>query len=294
MNELERFYDFLDTSVLYEEHSFKELLNKNRLSSLRLVSALSTKSSDSCALTDISSPKFYCSNNECKSKQYYEPIEEVEHLINFYKETEETLRYRCRNCRASTKTFLLRIELKTLNKDSYPKDDTSISIQKIGEYPKFGKPIPNQALKLLGKERDLFFKGSTCENLGMGIAAFSYYRRVIDSKKDKLFDEIIKVLKLNSGNEVLVKELSEAKQEPQFTKALNKIKSILPESLKVKGHDPLKLMYKALSEGLHNKTDEECLRNAKAIKTIFFAFTERLDTILKEDKMVSEALKDLV
>ncbi|WP_333003067.1 hypothetical protein [Vibrio coralliilyticus] len=167
-------------------------------------------------------------------------------------------------------------------------------VEKIGEYPKFGKPIPPQALKLIGSERDLFFKGNNCENMGLGIGAFSYYRRVIDAKKDKIFDQIIKVLELREGNEDLIAELNQAKQETQFTNAVDKIKKALPDSLNINGHNPLTLLYSALSEGLHSHTDEECLEYAHAIKVVLFELTTRLNEALKEDKVVVDALKLLV
>ena len=38
-----------------------------------------------------------------------------------------------------------------------------------------------------------YLKGRRCENQGLSIGAFSYYRRVVESQKDKIFDEIIGV-----------------------------------------------------------------------------------------------------
>ncbi|MCW8336472.1 hypothetical protein, partial [Vibrio paucivorans] len=108
------------------------------------------------------------------------------------------LEFRCKNCEQTIKTFYIRFEVGEFEGNS-PTNETPVIIQKVGEYPRFGKQTPNQVSKLIGRERDHFFKGSISENMGMGIGAFSYYRRVIDARKDNLFDRIIKVLELNKA-----------------------------------------------------------------------------------------------
>jgi hypothetical protein len=239
-------------------------------------------------------PQIYCGNEPCKSRQFFHMLNSTEQEIKNESVSTNKVIYQCSNCQETIKTFFIRFSMPELELDECLTDNTPIEVEKIGEYPKYGKPIPPQALKLIGSERDLFFKGNSCENMGLGIGAFSYYRRVIDAKKDKIFDEIIKVLKLKEGNEELIKELTQAKQETQFTKAFNKVKKALPDSLNINGYNPLELLYKALSEGLHNHTDEVCLEYAQAIKVVLFELTIRLNDALKEDKVVVDALKFLV
>ncbi|MCW8336471.1 hypothetical protein [Vibrio paucivorans] len=59
----------------------------------------------------------------------------------------------------------------------------------------------------------------------------------------------------------------------------------------INGHNPLKLLYSALSEGLHVDSDEECLQYAQAIKTVLFELIERIDSSLKEDQALMGAVK---
>lgn len=236
-------------------------------------------------------PKLFCENEHCKSHQFFHMLNTSDSFIEHPGSCTKKLVYRCSNCEQTIKTFYLRFTSPKLEKDILIDNQTPITVEKMGEYPKFGKPIPNQALKLIGSERDLFFKGNACENMGMGIGAFSYYRRVIDAKKDKIFDAIIKVLNLNGGNEELIQELTAAKQETQFTKAVDKIKKALPDNLSINGQNPLTLLYRALSEGLHVDTDEECLAYAQAVKVVLFEFSDRLDSALKEDKVITDAVK---
>ncbi|WP_105258404.1 hypothetical protein [Pseudoalteromonas sp. T1lg88] len=202
-----------------------------------------------------------------------------------------TLMYGCSHCRKSNYVFHLTI---TCSVTENATNDTTFKIQKVGQTPPHGERTPDKFLKVFGKERGLFLKGVQCENRGLGIGAFSYYRRVLEAKKNTLFDEIIKVLKLESSNIALINELEAAKKEGQFTKAVDTIKVALPDYLLINNHNPLKLMYSALSEGLHSHTDEKCLDLARTIKLILFTFLEKLEFALKSHDEVNEAVNRLL
>ena len=64
--------------------------------------------------------------------------------------------------------------------------------RKIGEWPAFGARLPLRMKRLVGDDYELFMKGYRSENQGLGIGAFAYYRRVVETQKNRLFDEIIK------------------------------------------------------------------------------------------------------
>jgi len=276
-------YTKIDVSGFLNKETIKQQSNKQDVSSGNL----------SYASTSISSklqPRLYCGFEDCQNYTFFEFLNTTQFHINLKGTNENRVSFRCCNCKQSTYTFFLEI---TSSVDSNADNNTVFKIQKIGQIPRHGKRIPSKALKIIGKERDLFFKGNISENQGLGIGAFSYYRRVLDSQKDKIFDEVIKVLKLTTGNEVLTKELTDAKAETQFTKAVDKIQTALPDGLLIGGYNPLKLLYSALSEGLHSHTDKECIELAQDIKVVLFEFSERLDSALKESAELSGAINRL-
>ena len=196
--------------------------------------------------------------------------------------TEKTyLTYKCSNCEKQTKIYSLLI---------LPKEGI---IYKLGEYPTFGPPTPTKLINLLGAERETFLKGRRCENQGLGIAAFAYYRRVVENQKNKIIEEIIKVSKkINVPNEQLNK-LNLALSETQFTNAINTAKDSLPESLFISGQNPLLLLYRALSEGVHNLPDEKCLELAQYIRVVLGALADRLSQILKDNQELESAISRL-
>jgi hypothetical protein len=114
--------------------------------------------------------------------------------------------------------------------------------------------------------------------------------RSLKTKKDRLIDEIIKVANLENPTSELIKELEEAKKENQFSTAVEQIKHGIPEILLIHGYNPLTLLHKALSEGLHAGSDEECLEIAHNIRVILSEFSTRLATSLKDDQELKSAV----
>ena len=136
-------------------------------------------------------------------------------------------------------------------------------------------------------DRDIFLKGRRCDNQGLGIGAFSYYRRIVENHKAQILDEIIRVAtKVAPG---MVETLERAKSENQFLKAIESVKDSIPQSLLVNGHNPLTLLHSALSEGLHAQTDEQCLELAQAVRVVLAELAERIGQALKDEAELNAA-----
>lgn len=194
--------------------------------------------------------------------------------------------YVCKNCSQEIKTFALWLTLDA--------DLKAGSAFKYGEFPAFGPPTPSRVISLIGPQKDLFLKGRRAENQGMGIAAFAYYRRVIEDQKDRIFDEVIKVCKRLSAGQPIVDELTKAKAETQLSKAVESLKLAIPQALFINGYNPLILLHSALSEGLHAQTDEECLEIATSIRVVMAELAERMGQALKDEAELSTAVSRLI
>jgi hypothetical protein len=220
----------------------------------------------------------YC--EECKGVRFFHSPGDGGRL-EFEQDNYKFIRYVCRNCEKSFKSFAIKIS------PFLPKS----FVWKFGEDPPFGPPTPPRAVKLIGPDKELFFAGRRAESQGMGIGAFAYYRRIIENQKNRIFDEIIKATnKIAPGNAV-IKELEKAKGETQFIKAVETISHALPESLLINGQNPLKLLHSALSRGLHDLPDDECLELASDIRTVLFEFADTLGQALEEKAELDAAVK---
>ncbi|MSR71608.1 MAG: hypothetical protein EXS50_03015 [Candidatus Taylorbacteria bacterium] len=223
----------------------------------------------------------FCGQESCNGERLFENTNTITFQEN--KETNSYARYRCKNCEITMKVYSLSAKF-NLN-------EPSGTMFKFGEYPQFGPPTPAKVVKILGLEREYYFKGRQSENQGLGIAAFAYYRRVVENQKDKIFDEIIHTVKKISPEDTsLISELEAAKRENQFSKAVESIKHAIPQIFLIDGNNPLTLLHSALSEGLHGKSDKECLEIATSIRVVLTEMVERMSNALKDSAELKSAV----
>lgn len=202
------------------------------------------------------------------------------------------VRYACRDCRRTWKTYALSFLYPDVQHQ--PADGAIGLLYKVGEKPVARPPVPAKLLKLVGSEREYFFKGRSAERQGMGIAAFAYYRRVIDERRVQIFDEIIKACRTLQASDALIAELEVAKSATQFTDAIRAVHKALPSALFIDGHNPLTLLYSALSDGLHNRSDETCLQLAGSIRLVMGELVQRMADIVAENKELKSAVQQLL
>src|SRR5258708_60087 len=228
--------------------------------------------------------RIYCNHEHCNGVRTFESADH-NYLSSDWEL--EFLTYLCRNCRRTMKNFAL-----VVRKDG--NHVTTANVYKIGELPIFGPPTPARLISLVGEDRELFLSGRRAELRGLGIGAFAYYRRVVEEQKGRIIREIGKVAsRLNASPETL-RLFAEAEKETQFSSAIDKIKTAIPESLRINGQNPLTLLHTALSEGLHDKTDAECLELATSIRLVLAELAERVATPLKDEEELRGAVNKLL
>lgn len=238
----------------------------------------------------IRSPELqlHCSASTCNGTRFFRCEESESQLIlSDRADSYPLLQYLCANCEGERKIFSLQVsQVDIVSKDCV--------VQKLGEIPPFGPPIPAKLVSLIGAERDNFLKGRRCENQNLGIGAFSYYRRVVEMQRTRIFDAIIAAaVKLNMGSGEL-DMLRAASAETQFSKSLEMAKNVMPDRLLVQGHSPLKLLHAALSHGVHNMTDEECLEHAESVRVVLGELAESLDRVRKDEAELTKAVSTLL
>lgn len=273
-----------------EQQTFAEFLESSPPNQLILISDLMTlkRAGSGPAAYCLKTPEIqlHCSNETCNGVRFFRCISGSTVQLAFSESDNVFFTYKCANCQNSLKTYSVAA--------TRTENDTIGTLYKFGESPIFGPPTPARLLKLVGPDRDLFLKGRRCENQGLGVGAFVYYRRVVESQKNRILKEIIKVLdRLDSPKENIAK-LNTAIAETQFTKALEIAKPAMPESLLVNGHNPLKLLHSALSDGIHNMSDEECLGYAASIRVVLGELAERLSQALKDEAELTHAISRLL
>jgi hypothetical protein len=130
--------------------------------------------------------QLHCDDDQCNGVRFFRCVSGREQHLKTKDYQFFYVTYRCSNCQRVQKTFSLAAMVETAAK---PQGEC----YKFGELPTYGPPVSPKLIKLIGPDRDEFLKGRRCENQGLGVGAFIYYRRVIESQKNRILGEIIKV-----------------------------------------------------------------------------------------------------
>lgn len=227
--------------------------------------------------------ELHCTTDSCNGIRFFGVAESP--FLDPYNPADVFATFRCRNCGESLKTYALRASMN--------RKDCSGMVRKFGEIPEFGPPTPARVITLIGPDKDFYLKGRRAENQGLGIAAFAYYRRVVENQKNRILDEIIRVgVKIGASKELL-DDLNAAKKETQFTRAVEAVKHGIPPVLMINGHNPLTLLHSALSEGMHEHTDDECLQLATSIRVVLSDLAVKLGNALSDQAELNAAVDKL-
>jgi hypothetical protein len=125
--------------------------------------------------------ELFCENHSCQGVRFFDTSLPEQHIYtSIFKELFAT--YTCRHCKQTQKKYAILAK---------GKESDMAEVIKLGEWPGFGPHTPAKVISLIGGDRDLFLVGRRAESQGMGIGAFSYYRRVVESQKSRIFDEVI-------------------------------------------------------------------------------------------------------
>lgn len=276
------------TSAQQTSKTVREFLESTPPETYEDIVGLFTRRVGTTGMWDISSPDLllHCSSEECSG-------------LRFHKQQTDTisvpskgwargyLTYSCRNCDKGWKVYALTVYRETnVHSDG--------RAYKYGEYPVYGPPVPARVITLIGPDREFFLLGRKAETRGLGIGAFAYYRRVVENQKSRIITEIAKVAKKLGADEQVLKNFEKAANENQFTTAIDDIKEGLPSVLFIDGHNPLTLLHKALSEGLHAQDDKTCLELSESIRLVLTELAERMASVLKDQQELKAAVSKLL
>jgi hypothetical protein len=244
------------------------------------------------ATLKIPTIELYCPQSECGGTRYFDPTNTSVEIYLFRDGTgthldDHFFDYWCRNCRRTFKTYALQVHIERF--------DQVGNLMKIGELPAFGEPRPNPVKDVLDDEIRYFERGYRAEFAGLGIGAFAYYRRFVESHKDKIIAEIRKVAVAQGATTGVLEALDKAAMMNSFESAVKMVKEAIPDSLRHSGgHNPLTLLHDALSAGLHNEDDAQCLEIAKDVRLLLTDLAERTTQALKDNSALGQAVNRLL
>lgn len=225
----------------------------------------------------------YCSSETCSAKMLFDSKSD---RSNFKDGALNFLVYRCKHCQNEIKIFAVLFGKKETEKNRF--------VTKIGEHPAFGSPISAKLLRLLGDDKNLMLQGRQAENQGLGIGSFSYYRRIIENRWKTLLGKIIDIVKIvDPTNANMIAELEALQKQKQFSQAINSVAPAIPQALLIDGQNPLLLLHKALSIGIHGLTDEQCLAYATDVRIVLSELVEKMSALKADDQNLKTSVRRL-
>ena len=194
------------------------------------------------------------------------------------------------DCRLNKRVFVYYTYEELVDKTGTP--ISHITLTKCGEYPSLPPRIDKVILKVFPKEAELLRKAIYCLNEGFGVGAFAYFRQALEDRIDVFIAEIRKYAE-EQGDEDIKRELDKLHTKSKMSDIIDVAKKALPASLQEEGYNPLELLYRTLSDGVHDLSDSECLEKANAINV---ALTYILKTLAENSafrKRYVDSLKSL-
>jgi hypothetical protein len=212
---------------------------------------------------------------------------------------------KCKSCKEYNIFFLLNIFtnnpiIKNKNYDrslplsqiSIEYDNTNVYIKKTGALPQI-KILPNKIISKYFKKdtSGWYYKGINALNENYGIGAFAYFRRIIEFELINIINDI---KTLPDSHKVEIQELLDKHTKNSNVNTIyDNIFKYLPNSLKVLGDNPIKILYNQTSQGLHTLSETECLEKAKKILKLLDFVIIKINEEKSEIKELRETIKGL-
>ena len=162
--------------------------------------------------------------------------------------------FTCVSCRTSTRRYHVE---QIVSKET-------IRFQKYGELPQKQLARDPVLQRFLKADLDNYEKAVVCLSLGYGVAAFAYFRRVVENNINRLLDLVREDAQSSSADAQVTAALAELRKNSSMKEKIKIANHALPAYLNPDGLNPLGRLYEVLSEGVHNLPEEECLKKANA------------------------------
>jgi hypothetical protein len=171
-------------------------------------------------------------------------------------------------------------------------DQHQTTAWKAGQHPAWSIEVSKQFEAMLRDHKETYKKGLICESQGYGIGAFAYYRRIVELVIGDLLESIDDLMD-GAEKEAYKEALVSTKNSRDAKTKIDLVKHLLPSSLMQGEHNPLGVLYRILSEGIHAMSDEECLEYAVAIRETLVSLVDQI-AVSKKSRTLSGSIKKLL
>ena|SRR2546422_250498 len=160
--------------------------------------------------------------------------------------------YECRNCRNAKVTYYFYWNTEKSGETRF---------FKVGQYPALEERVPNELRKALdAQDLDFYKTAIRLRNFGLGLGAVAYMRRVVENRMNDMLDVLHEVAREHKASEEVLGRLEGIKKERRFSVKVDYAGDLVPDNLRPAGQpNPMAVLHELASDGLHTKSDEECV-----------------------------------
>ncbi|MEH2366217.1 hypothetical protein [Nostoc sp.] len=189
--------------------------------------------------------------------------------------------FKCDTCSSNEYAFFVEVDIK------------DVKIRKVGQNPSWSINLDKDIDRFLEDDSEYFKKALICESQGYGIAAFSYYRRVLENSIGKILYNLRSLLETQGSSSENIEQIDKALKGIVMDERIKIAKDALPNNLKPNSMNPFAIIYDTLSAGIHRLSEEECLKNSEYIRIALSYLIKTLTQQNEEQKAFIDATKSL-
>jgi hypothetical protein len=230
--------------------------------------------------------KLYCQEDECRTVQVWQSkcgpnLGSNSTLTDAF----AYVTFTCRNCQRSQVIYFLHFKVNQIGGE----------ITKVGQWPPLSREADPLVVAGWGTaDRLLYRDAMTFRNANKGIGALPYLRRIIENHIHDVLDLISAAnqRKPMPGFEQVT--LETVRNSHRFSEKLDFARDFLPADLTPAGcPNPIGTLYELISDGLHERSEEECVEIFDRCRAAFEYVVRKLTEAKREDEAYIEAIRTL-
>jgi hypothetical protein len=192
--------------------------------------------------------RMFCGHRKCG----YETLWELSSNKVFFEDAfTNQKKYVCRNCGDNAATYCF----------IWQEQKAGNLFVKVGQYPELEERVPEILENALdGNDLKLYKQALRMRNFNLGIAAVAYMRRIIENRMNDMLEILHESAIAHNAPAELLARHEAMKREKRFSEKIDYAGELLPSGLRPPGKpNPMAILHELASEGLHAKSDEECV-----------------------------------
>jgi hypothetical protein len=159
--------------------------------------------------------------------------------------------YECRNCSKRSAVYYF----------YWKQGKQYTEFFKVGQYPELEERVsPTLEGALTSEDLRLYKNALRLRNFNLGIAAVAYMRRVVENRMNDMLAILYDAARVHNAPPELLARHEVVMNERRFSTKVDYAGDLLPKNLRPDGHpNPMAVLHELASEGLHAKSDAECV-----------------------------------